>query len=73
MIESPAYCKDRAREHREAAEATPLTNVRQKHLQAADTWERMAARKPSLGRHMDTQPEDESSESRQPHPKVLDS
>ncbi len=62
MIESPAYCNDRAREHREAAEATPLTNVRQKHLQAADTWEQMAARKPTLSRQLDTSAEDGSSE-----------
>lgn len=61
MIESPAYCKDRAREHREAADATSLINVRQKHLQSADTWERMAALKPTLSRHLDSQPEDGSS------------
>ena len=44
MSENPTYCLERAREHREAADETSLPNVRRTHLQAADTWERMAAR-----------------------------
>lgn len=53
MSESPSYCLERAREHREAAAATPLINVRHKHSQSAEMWERMAARNAVLSRYVE--------------------
>lgn len=53
MSESPTYCLERAREHREAADATQLENVRRKHSLSAEMWERMAARNSVLSRHLD--------------------
>lgn len=62
MSESPSYCLERAREHRDAAEATPLVNVRRKHSQSAEMWERMAERNSVLSRHVDEPYEDGTSE-----------
>lgn len=62
MSEHPSYCLERAREHREAADATPLVNVRQKHIQSAEMWERMAQRNSVLTRHVDQPSEEEAVE-----------
>lgn len=62
MSESPTYCVERAREHREAAEATPLINVRRKHSESAEMWEKMAARNAVLSRYVETPSEDGSAE-----------
>jgi hypothetical protein len=50
MAENPAYYRDRAREQREAAEAAILVNVRNRCIQAAESWERMAERGEGIGR-----------------------
>ena len=44
MAENSAFYRDRAREQRDAAEATTLFNVRNRCILAAETWERMAER-----------------------------
>ncbi len=61
MSESPSFCLERAREHRDAAEATPLVNVRRKHIQSAEMWERMAERNSVLTRHVE-EPSEEPAE-----------
>ena len=50
MAENSAFYRDRAREQREAAEATTLVNVRNRCILAAETWERMAERGEGIGR-----------------------
>ncbi|MBB5711619.1 hypothetical protein FHT02_002865 [Sphingomonas xinjiangensis] len=50
MAENPAFYRDRAREQRDAAEATTLANVRNRCLSAAESWERMAERGEGIGR-----------------------
>ena len=44
MAENATFYRDRAREQREAAEATTLFNVRNRCILAAETWERMGER-----------------------------
>lgn len=44
MLESSEFCRERAAVERQAALAATLPFVRQRHIDSAEGWERMAQR-----------------------------
>lgn len=44
MTDDPVFCRERAELERRHASASPLARVKERHLESAAAWDRMAER-----------------------------